>query len=86
MQKAQNFESNMEKKVFHPQQYAVNSAKQISISNSGVSWELIKYLKISSNNQKVNIKTKIREGYYMWYLVQHHPSSVMHSRHLGGYI
>lgn len=86
MQKAQDFESNMEKNVFHPQQYAVNSAKQISISNSGVSWELIKYLKISSNNQKVNIKTKIREGYYMWYLVQHHPSSVTHSTHLGGYI
>ena len=45
MQKAQNFESNMEKKVFHPQQYAANSAKQISISNSGVSWELIKIFK-----------------------------------------
>lgn len=62
MQKAKNFESNMEKKVFHPQQYAVNSAKQISTSNSGVSWELVKYLKISSSNQKVNINTKAREG------------------------
>ena len=79
MQRAQNFGSNMEKKVFHPQQYVVSTAEQRSISNSGVSWKLVKYLKISSDNQQVNITTKRREGYNIWYFLQHHPSPTMHS-------